>query len=73
MVQPGRTPNALMSPEDAVEIGYEVGRNLRLAGAGKALEKRSLRRWLGEKVDNPAFVFWRKGFRCGYRGLPKPQ
>jgi hypothetical protein len=47
-----------MSPEDAVEIGYEVGRNLRLAVAGKALEKRSLRRWLGEKVDNPAFVFW---------------
>ncbi len=47
MVQPGRTPNALMSPEDAVEIGYEVGRNLCLAGAGKKIGR-------GRALSEPA-------------------
>ena len=60
-------------PEDAIEVGYEIGRNLRLAGAGKLQENRKLGRWLGDKLEDPDFVFWQQGFRAGYRGLPKPQ
>ena len=60
-------------PEDAIEIGYEIGRSLHLAGAGKLQENRKLGRWLGDKVEDPGFAFWKRGFRAGYRGLPKPR
>ena len=59
-------------PEDAVEIGYEIGRNLRYAGAGKSREIRKLGGWASDSVSSPTFVFWQAGFRAGYRGWPKP-
>jgi len=60
------------SAEDALEIGYEIGRNLRHAGAGKSFENRKLDDWARDSVESPNFVFWQIGFRAGYRGSPKP-
>jgi len=59
-------------PEDAIEIGYEIGCNLRHAGARKAGENRKLGFWAGDRANKPDFVFWQMGFRAGYRGSPKP-
>jgi len=59
-------------PEDSLEIGYEIGCNLRSAGASKSYENRKLGSWAGDGVDSPNFVFWQMGFRAGYRGSPKP-
>jgi len=60
-------------PEDAIEIGYEIGRNLRSGGAGKSREKANLGRWARESVASPNFIYWQAGFRAGYRGSPKPE
>jgi hypothetical protein len=59
-------------PEDALEIGYEIGSNLRRARVGKSFESRQLGIWARDKVDSPNFVFWQMGFRAGFRGSPKP-
>jgi hypothetical protein len=59
-------------PEDAVETGYEIGRNLRRSGAGKSGEKRKMSRWVQDNAVSPNIMFWRAGFRAGYRGSPKP-
>jgi hypothetical protein len=60
------------SPEDAMEIGYEIGCNLRHAGATKSTENRKLGNWAGDNVANSSFVFWQIGFRAGFRSAPKP-
>jgi len=59
-------------PEDAVEIGYEIGRNLRSGGSGKSSEKENLSRWARDGAASPNAIFWEVGFRAGYRGSPKP-
>jgi hypothetical protein len=59
-------------PEDALENGYEIGCNLRYAGASKSYESRQLGNWAGDSVGSPNFAFWQVGFRGGYCGSPKP-
>ena len=63
---------ALVSEEDAVEIGYEIGRTLRDNGATKSKETEHLENWSHDHQTNPYLVFWQIGFRAGYRGQPKP-
>ncbi len=61
-----------LTAKDAVEIAYEIGRDLHRIGAAKSLEAKNLQRWLTTKLDGPELASWRTGFRAGYRGLPKP-
>ena len=63
---------ALVSEEDAVEIGYEIGRTLRDNGATKSKETAHLGNWSRDHQTSPHLVFWQIGFRAGYRGQPKP-
>jgi hypothetical protein len=65
-------PSIFASPSDAVEIGYEIGRNLRYAGGGKSSENVKLHRWARDYEGGHAFIHWQSGFRAGYRGRPKP-
>ena len=60
------------SPEDAVEIGYEIGRTLRDNGASKSKETLHLGNWSRDYQASPNLAFWQIGFRAGYRGQPKP-
>ena len=60
------------SPEDAVEIGYEIGRTLRDNGASKSKESMHLDYWSRDYQASPNLAFWQIGFRAGYRGQPKP-
>jgi len=62
----------LAPPEDAVEIGYEIGRTLRDNGASKSKETMHLGNWSRNYQASPNLVFWQVGFRAGYRGRPKP-
>jgi hypothetical protein len=61
------------SPEDAVEIGYEVGHVLRLNRQSKSKEPKHLLHWGRNQESEPHAVFWKIGFRAGYRGWPKPE
>jgi hypothetical protein len=60
------------SPEDAVEIGYEIGRTLRENGASKSQETMHLDSWSRDYQASPNLAFWQIGFRASYRGQPKP-
>jgi hypothetical protein len=60
------------SPEDAVEIGYEIGCTLRDNGASKSKETMHLENWSRDYQASPNLAFWQIGIRAGYRGQPKP-
>ena len=63
---------ALVSAEDAIELGYEIGRSLRDNGAGKAREAAHMKAWPRDHRASPFLALWQAGFRAGYRGQPKP-
>ena len=71
---PDREPpgQEFASPEDAVEIGYEIGRTLRDNGASKSKETLHLKNWSRDYQTSLNLVFWQVGFRAGYRGGSKP-
>jgi hypothetical protein len=63
---------ALASAEDAIELGYEIGRSLRDNGAGKSREAAHMKAWPRDHHAGPYLALWQAGFRAGYRGQPKP-
>ena len=63
---------ALISAEEAIEVGYEIGRTLRDNGVGKSREVLHMKAWSREHQASPYIDSWRKGFVAGYRSQPKP-
>ncbi len=62
----------LVYVEDAIELGYEIGRSLRDNGAGKSREAAHMKVWPRDHRASPFLAFWQAGFRAGYRGQPNP-